>query len=175
MVDHSGHSMDSEGDVAGKQAGEVPGTSAQPSEAERRITLVALDDLRFDPQEIEVDAGEVVTFVVQNKGKAEHEFVLGDADYQEQHEGDMQGGHEMSRVRNAVTAGPGETAERTWRFDESGALLFGCHEPGHYDGAWSARSPSPNRLCRPRMPRPATRRGRDRGGDELMRVIEVSV
>ena len=35
----------------------------------------------------EVDAGEVVTFVVQNKGKAEHEFVLGDADYQEQHEG----------------------------------------------------------------------------------------
>jgi len=47
---------------------------------------------------------------------------------------DMQGGHEMSRVRNAVTAGPGETAELTWRFDESGDLLFGCHEPGHYDG-----------------------------------------
>ncbi len=69
--------MDSEGDVAGKQAGEVPGTSAQPSEAERRITVVALDDLPFDPQEIEVDAGEVVTFVVKNKGKAEHEFVLG--------------------------------------------------------------------------------------------------
>ncbi len=46
----------------------------------------------------------------------------------------MQGGHEMSRVGNAVTAGPGETAELTWRFDESGDLLFGCHEPGDYDG-----------------------------------------
>ena len=132
--DHSGQSMDSKGDVAGKPAGEVPGTSAQPSEAETRVTVVALDDLRFDPQQIEVEAGEVVTFVVQNKGKAEHEFVLGDADYQEQHEGDMQDGHEMSRVRNAVTARPGETVELTWRFDEPGEVLFGCHEPGHYDG-----------------------------------------
>lgn len=117
----------------------------------------------------------MVTFVVQNKGKAEHEFVLGDADYQEQHEGDMQGGHGMSRVRNAVTAGPGETAELTWCFDESGDLLFGCHEPGHYDGGMVGQITVSNRLCRLRMPRPATRRGRDRGGDELMRVIEVSV
>jgi uncharacterized cupredoxin-like copper-binding protein len=35
---------------------------------------------------------------------------------------------------NAVKVGPGETAELTWRFDETGTLLYGCHEPGHYEG-----------------------------------------
>ena len=29
---------------------------------------------------------------------------------------------------------PGESALLTWRFTESGEVLFGCHEPGHYEG-----------------------------------------
>ena len=123
--DHSSHTQ---------EEGGVPGTPALPSEAEREIAIVATDDLRFDPQEIGVEAGEVVTFVIENEGKAVHEFVLGDAQYQEQHEGEMEDGHDMSDLENAVTVEPGETAELTWRFDEPGDVLFGCHEPGHYDG-----------------------------------------
>ena len=113
----------------------VPGSPADPGQAESEIEIKALDDLRFEPASVEVDAGEVVTFVVTNEGKTEHEFVLGDEAFQEMHETDMQdSGHHMMDMDNGVTVAPGQTAELTWRFDDPGEVLFGCHEPGHYDG-----------------------------------------
>jgi uncharacterized cupredoxin-like copper-binding protein len=97
--------------------------------------VVASDDLKFDPSSIQVEAGEVITFVVRNEGENEHEFVLGDEAYQDMHESDIaEGDHHMSGMDNAVTVSPGETAEITWGFDETGRVLYGCHEPGHYDG-----------------------------------------
>ena len=116
---------------AEEAAGSVPGAPAEASEATKEVEVAAFDQLRFDPASIEVSAGAVVTFVVTNEGKREHEFVLGDADYQEAHGGDM--AHDMS-MGNAVTVAPGETEELTWRFEESGEVLYGCHVSGHYDG-----------------------------------------
>jgi uncharacterized cupredoxin-like copper-binding protein len=29
---------------------------------------------------------------------------------------------------------PGETEEITWTFTDAGGTLYGCHEPGHYEG-----------------------------------------
>ena len=115
--------------------GSVPGSAVDKSEATREVLVIASDDLRFDPTSIQVDAGEVITFVVRNDGETEHEFVLGDQDYQEMHESDMaEGDHHMSGMDNAVTIAPGESVELTWRFEEKGEVLYGCHEPGHYDG-----------------------------------------
>ena len=34
---------------------------------------------------------------------------------------------------NAMTIDPGETGAMTWRFVEPGDVLYGCHQPGHYD------------------------------------------
>jgi uncharacterized cupredoxin-like copper-binding protein len=88
--------------------------------------VLATDELRFDPASITVSAGEVVTFVIRNGGKIDHEFVLGDADYQEAHEQDMaEGDHHMSGMENAVVVGPDETAELTWRFEHAGEVLYG--------------------------------------------------
>jgi uncharacterized cupredoxin-like copper-binding protein len=76
-----------------------------------------------------------VTFVVRNVGDIDHEFVLGDDAYQDMHEGDMEeSGHPMDGMRNAIVVEPGESAELTWSFDEAGEVLYGCHEPGHYEG-----------------------------------------
>lgn len=111
--------------------GEVPGGPADPAEATKEIKVLASDTLEFEPASIEVAAGEVITFIVENPGSAHHEFVLGDAAYQEMHGGED---HDMGHMDNAVDLPPGETAELTWRFDEAGEVLFGCHEPGHYDG-----------------------------------------
>jgi uncharacterized cupredoxin-like copper-binding protein len=33
-----------------------------------------------------------------------------------------------------VELAPGEMKEVTVTFDEAGEMLYGCHEPGHYDG-----------------------------------------
>lgn len=124
-ADHDAHT----GSV---EEGTVPGSAAPASEADRTVEVLASDHLRFDPAVVEVEAGEAITFVVTNEGKIVHEFVLGDAAYQEEHGSGMD--HGEGGMDNAVTLAPGETAELTWRFDESGEVLYGCHEPGHYDG-----------------------------------------
>lgn len=113
--------------------GEVPGEAADASEADMEIVVLASDELKFDPDTIDVKAGDVVTFVVRNEGEADHEFILGDEAYQEAHEKDMEAGDEMGDTGNAVTVAGGETKELTWKFTETGSVLFGCHEPGHYD------------------------------------------
>lgn len=113
--------------------GEVPGEAADASQADTEIVVVASDELKFDPDSIEVKAGDVVTFVVRNGGEAVHEFVLGDEAYQKAHEKDMEEGDEMADQGNAVTVAAGETKELTWKFTEPGPVLFGCHEPGHYE------------------------------------------
>ena len=130
--DHTGHSGGAAHE-AGSSQGTVPGSVADASEADTEILVTASDELEFDPDSVDVRAGDVVTFVIRNKGNSDHEFVLGDEAYQEMHEKDMAEGHEMSDMQNAVTVGAGETKELTWEFTDSGAVLFGCHEPGHYD------------------------------------------
>lgn len=118
---------------SGQMEGSVPGSATDPAQSTREVVIEASDDLRFDPASIELETGEVVTFVVRNIGKTDHEFILGDRAYQDMHEADMQGGA-MMETDNAVTVAPGETNELTWRFDEAGEVLYGCHEPGHYEG-----------------------------------------
>jgi uncharacterized cupredoxin-like copper-binding protein len=116
-------------DAHGASQGMVPGSAASESESTREIMVEANDDLKFVPETIEVAAGEVVTFVVENTGIVEHEFVLGDKTYQENHESVD---HGTSGMRNGVVVSGGETKRLTWRFDEAGEVLYGCHEPGHY-------------------------------------------
>jgi len=111
-----------------------PTSDLDPSEAHRKIEVVASDALRFVPAAIDVSVGEVVTFGVRNDGDNAHEFVLGDDNYQASHEVDMAGGDHMMDTDNAVSVGPGETKQVTWRFTNPGEVMFGCHEPGHYDG-----------------------------------------
>jgi plastocyanin len=52
--------------------GTVPGGAADPGQATREIVVEASDDLRFDPASIEVEVGDVLTFVVHNVGKIDH-------------------------------------------------------------------------------------------------------
>jgi uncharacterized cupredoxin-like copper-binding protein len=105
----------------------------------RTIEVVALDELRFDPGTIEVEAGETVRFVVTNEGSAVHDFYVGTEVEQMAHEAEMGDtgmgmDHEADPGADALTLEAGETDELTVTFDESGTALFACHQPGHYDG-----------------------------------------
>jgi uncharacterized cupredoxin-like copper-binding protein len=119
--------------------GSVPGEPAPAGRADRRIAVSALDTLRFAPASVHVKRGETVTFVITNEGNNDHEFVLGDRAYQVEHDREMsehgaEHGEAASPGPNVVEVGSGETKRLTWSFDEPGEVLFGCHEPGHYDG-----------------------------------------
>ena len=110
------------------------GESASSQDAKKTVGVKASDKLTFDPSSVSVQQGDVVKFVITNEGKAPHEFVIGDAAYQEEHEESMEhGGHDME-LGNSVEVAPGESAELTWRFTSPGRVLFACHVAGHYEG-----------------------------------------
>lgn len=128
------HGMDHDEDQTAFAFGEP----ADAADADRRIEVDANDDLSYDPDTIEADAGETITFVVTNTGETVHEFTLGDRAAQEEHAAEMAGmeqGEMMDHDEpNTLSLAPGETGELTWRFSGSGEVLYACHEPGHYDG-----------------------------------------
>ena len=101
------------------------------------IEISARDEFRFDPDEVTVQAGEEVTFVITNDGEIVHEFVLGPEMVQMAHEEAMAQGEEMDMDIQgqlaAVELEPGETREVTVTFPEPGEMTYGCHEPGHFD------------------------------------------
>lgn len=101
--------------------------------ADRIVTIAALD-IRYDLPALEVKTGETVRFVVTNKGNSVHEFVLGDAEEQAEHEKMMQSmrGMIMADEANAIRLKPGETKELVWMFAKAGTLEYACHQPGHY-------------------------------------------
>lgn len=109
------------------------GEPADPTDADRVVEIEAADDFTFTPAGISVAVGETVTFRVKNAGNLPHDFTIGDAAMQDEHDeemssGEMHGGTDP----NAMMLEPGETGELTWTFTESGKILFGCHVPGHY-------------------------------------------
>lgn len=116
------------------------GAPADATEANRRIAISAVD-ARFDPADLTVAPGDVVTFVVTNAGQAAHEFTLGDAAMQAEHATAME--HMPEGMRhdqpNSISIEPGATKELTWRFGSAGILEYACHEPGQYEGGMHGR------------------------------------
>jgi len=112
------------------------GEPADASEATRVIEITTNDNFSFDPDALTVKAGEVITFRVTNHGQIPHDFTLGDAATQDEHEEEMQnmaGSDGMGMGDpNAFALEPGETKEMTWRMTDAGEILMGCHQPGHY-------------------------------------------
>lgn len=123
-------------DMAGDEAGNFPfGSPMEGADADQVIEITAMDDFSFSPNSVSVESDQVVTFKVTNVGAIPHDFTLGTAEMQDEHEAEMveMGGNmEMHEEPNVFSLEPGETKEMTWHFMESGPIIFGCHQPGHY-------------------------------------------
>ncbi len=104
------------------------GACRAPDDGIRTIEI-GLRYSTFTPSKLTVSAGETVRFVLRNEDPIHHEFILGDAEVQRIHEA----GEEPHHARPGEVSVPaGETAVTTYRFGAPGALLFGCHLPGHW-------------------------------------------
>jgi len=128
------------GIAAGLVACAPSGGGGSPTgQAPRTVQVQMTDELRFEPAEFTVQAGETVRFEVTNAGEIVHEFLIGDEAAQEQFEMEMAEGGGMEHDTDAgVSVEPGESATFDYTFAEAGELLAGCHEPGHYDGGMVA-------------------------------------
>ena len=115
------------------------GSAGDPAAADRIVEINASDSLAFEPAEVTVAAGETITFRIVNQGSLVHDFTLGDQATQDEHEAEMAEGGMVHDQPNVVAIPGGETVELTWTFPESGTVLIGCHEPGHYAAGMKGR------------------------------------
>lgn len=121
------HKHDSEGSTVGQPAAE--------SAAIKTIAVTTLDSMRytFSPQ-LELKAGDIVKFVITNKGKIPHEFSIGDEKEQQAHRKMMRQMPDMvHQDGNTVTVKPGETKVLTWEFRAATEVIFACNVPGHFE------------------------------------------
>ena len=121
------------------------GDEASDAPAPDRTVEVSMVDVAFEPDVLEVEAGETVRFVFTNDGEVRHEAYVGTKDEQADHEDEMaeaaeedgdghaHGGGGGDDDGRKVSVEPGDEAELTYRFAEAGTYEIGCHEPGHYD------------------------------------------
>ncbi len=111
-------------------------SAALVAKADRTVAVNASDTLTFDPAALTVRAGETVAFELKNIGALEHEFTLGDAAFQVEHEEEM-ASDRMSTISGGeadyeIRLAPGETRTVAYRFNSPGQLQYGCHVVGHY-------------------------------------------
>lgn len=105
-------------------AGGTLGEAADVADADVTIEVTADDPFEFDPDQIDVEAGDTVLFKVTNVGDIDHEFQIGSAEGGE-HAGHSTEGH--------LHLPPGESGELAWSFPEEGEVEFACHIAGHYE------------------------------------------
>lgn len=113
----------------------------EPS-AEGRTITVQMTDNQYSPTSFDVEQGDTVTFEFVNEGQMTHEAYIGDERAQEDHATEMMngdGGHSMDMGGgDSVAVAPGDTEAMTYTFDDTGTVVIGCHQPGHWESGMKA-------------------------------------
>jgi len=110
------------------------GKPGEETKISRNIEIETYDTMKFSPDKIEVKKGETIKFVVSNKGKLIHEFMIGKLDKLKKHAVVMQKYPTMKHAeKNAITVEPGQTNSIVWEFNTEGKVDFACLLPGHLE------------------------------------------
>lgn len=110
------------------------GRAADPAKAVRTVAIDMHDTMRFTPAEVRVKQGEVVKFVIKNRGKILHEMVLG-TEHELKTHGEMMKkfpGMEHDEPYMAHVS-PGKSGVIGWQFTQAGEYRFACLLPGHFE------------------------------------------
>jgi uncharacterized cupredoxin-like copper-binding protein len=107
-------------------SGALTGEPGDPDQVDQSFDIETTNELRFEPDTIEVAAGETVEFVVTNVADVDHEFVLGPA-----HEHAGMDHANMSQPEMTGTVSPGESKTVVWTFTEPGEVTFACYIAAH--------------------------------------------
>jgi uncharacterized cupredoxin-like copper-binding protein len=110
------------------------GVAGDASKVSRTIDMDALDTFRFTPDMLTVKRGETIRFVVHNKGRIEHEIVIGTMKELKEHAARMKKFPEMEHESaNMAHVAPGQSGEIVWTFNRPGTFNFACLIAGHFE------------------------------------------
>lgn len=131
---HADHSQMDHGNMQhhGEMASAV-GMPAPASQASQTYHVTLTDDMKmtFTPA-LSIKQGEVVRFMVSNKGQLPHEFSIGSIDEQNKHRELMRAMPDMKHDDGTtLSLAPGESAEMGWHFMGLNFVEFSCNVPGH--------------------------------------------
>jgi uncharacterized cupredoxin-like copper-binding protein len=106
-----------------------------------RVVEITMTEFAFEPDRVEVHAGETVRFLVVNEGRVEHELRLSNPHRVEEHlasghdDHEEEGGHHEEDGDVFIELQPGETGELVVDFPEDTTVYteMVCLLPGHYE------------------------------------------
>ena len=100
----------------------------------KEVRIVVDDTMRFTPATWEAQAGEPIRIILINKGKVDHELVIGSQKEIIAHAKEMASpGVKGHHHTNEISAKPGQQSELVWTFKKPGQYAMACFEPGHYE------------------------------------------
>ena len=110
------------------------GIAGDARSARRTIEVGMTDAMRFTPSKLQLREGETVRFVVVNRGRQPHEFVIGTRKVLDAHAALMRRFPQMDHDEpNSVHVAPGRRKTLVWTFNRPGEFAFACLLPGHYE------------------------------------------
>lgn len=116
------------------------GIAGDARAVKRTIEIAMTDNMRFTPDRIEVREGDVVKFVVRNKGQMFHEIVLGTPQELEKHAALMVKFPDMEHDEPYMAhVKPGAASELVWKFNRPGEFDFACLVAGHYQAGMTGK------------------------------------
>jgi uncharacterized cupredoxin-like copper-binding protein len=99
----------------------------------RTVTFTMTDNMRFNPDKLEVKQGETIRFVIKNGGQTLHEMVIGTKKDLDEHAALMMKFPNMEHDESYMAhVGPGKTGEIIWTFNKAGTFDYACLIAGHY-------------------------------------------
>ena len=103
-----------------------------------RVITIDLLDFRFEPAVVEVRLGESIRFIAVNRADLPHELFIGSSAEQDRHHALHAGAapDKQAVLDDGVTGiyVPARgTGQFTYRFDQEGELVIGCHLVGHFE------------------------------------------
>ncbi|MEX1281127.1 MAG: cupredoxin domain-containing protein [Acidimicrobiia bacterium] len=105
-----------------------------------RVVEVVMTEFAFEPETVEVSAGETVRFDIRNDGAVLHEFRLSNTHRIEEHlesghDGHGDDGHHGADADVYLELGPGEAGSLVVAFPEDTTFFTeaACLIPGHYE------------------------------------------
>ena len=116
-----------------KKEQQLFGIAGDAAKVGRTVEITMTDDMRFNPDRIEVRVGETLRLRIRNKGQLLHELVIGTPKQLDEHALLMQKfpGMEHDEAHMAHVD-PGKSSEIVWLFNRAGEFDFACLINGHY-------------------------------------------
>jgi uncharacterized cupredoxin-like copper-binding protein len=123
----------------GADTSDVPGAAFVPVDDGLPVIEIEMVEMAFDPDAIDVTSGDTVRLRFHNGGQAIHDAVIGDLAFQLAQDAAVAAGEtQPADADQVLIVAPGDTADLVYTAGPAGALIIGCHQPGHWNAGMRA-------------------------------------